>query len=320
MTTVMKNNHIKVDIGRFGSYFNKYDIGGTTFHFDTTYDGYKYLRRSGVVLDVPTEFSYHIPLNMEHKLRHIRVEQGDKVFFHADAFKYCDERNMINLTKENDTQYIMPYRFLICAIKPDDRIQMLNGRVLIKMRHDLTKSNVIIQPDPERSKNTYRYAEITHVDNNEGYSGVSNNLLNFQQFDNSKRDLQVGDIVVINKYSDFDLQSIFQEVSEHDEMKKSYVLDRSDIVCFKHQGESNFHPYGFWLNIKPVVRDYLLGGRIVQSRIRTLKTQQGDVLEVGCGISEISPNNTIRIKEKSDLLIDDLVYVHKAWVLLRGGC
>ena len=315
-----KNNHILIDIGRHGSYFVEHGISGKTFTFDTTYGGGEYIRRSGIVLAVPKEFVYHIPFNMEHRLNKIQVEVGDMVFFDWKAFQYCETNNLIDKTIEGNTVYLMPYRYLVCAIKKNDneRVQMLNGRVLVKMRHDLSKSNTIIQyADPERTQEVFRYAEITHVDNNEGYEGISYDRNTYNLMTYSKQELKVGDIVVLNKYADFDLQSIFKETTEHNELEKSFVVHRSEIVCFKHNESDSFKPYGLYCKIDPIKRDDKINEHLSYSKRKPLRTAKGIVLEMGCGIYNTHIGAEVRIKEKVEVIIEKEMYVHNLWILLR---
>jgi len=314
----LKNNHVLIDIGRHGSYFYEKNINGKKFMYDTTYNGGEYLRRSGLVLGVPNDFVYTIPLNIEHKLSYIRVKKGDTVFFDFKAFQYCEKNNLIDKTTEGNTIYLMPYRFLICAIQKETGIvQMLNGRVLVKMRDDLTNSNTITQPETNRREPIYRYAEITHVDNNEGYAGISYDMYSYNHMGYSKQQLNVGDIVVINKHADFDLQSIFQEVSTHVELEKSFVVHRSEIVCFKTSEELDFDAWGLYVKLEPIDRDYMISEHITLSKDKVLKSNQGKVLSMGNGICDCQIGSIIFIKAKSEIEIEGSLYVHVLWILLN---
>lgn len=314
-----QNNHILIDIGRHGSYFVEHGIAGKNFTFDTTYGGGEYIRRSGIVLAVPKDFVYHIPFNMEHRLNKVQVEVGDMVFFDYKAFQYCEMNNLIDKTVEGHTVYLMPYRYLVCAIKKNDneRVQMLNGRVLVKMRHDLSKSNTIIQPNPERSEDVFRYAEITHIDNNEGYQGISYDRYTYNSMTYSKQELKVGDIVVLNKYADFDLQSIFKETTEHDELETSFVVHRSEIVCFKQSESEKLKAYGLYCKIDPIKPDNKINEHLSYSKLKPIRTSKGIVLEMGCGIYNTHIGAEVRIKEKVEVIIEGEMYVHNLWILLR---
>lgn len=320
------NNHVLVDIGHYGSYFSEAKLGGTNFHFDTTYAGYSYLRRSGKVVEAPKEFTYAIPLTMEHKLvKPPLVKKGDTVFFSDKVFNYCKDNQLI--FKEGETTlYLIPYRLLICSIEMETgKVQMLNGKVLIKMRDDVreihkvlnTENTKLYIPEQQRGDAVYRFAEITHVDNNEGYQGFAYDVAGFESFNYKKQDLKVGDIIAINKFSDFDLQSIFQEVAEHDELKKSFVVDRASIVCHSRNGKV-FDPYGFYFTIKPEKRKETNPcNDFVTPKAEKLKTRYGRVEKTGCAVPLIAPNDKVRIHEKADFAIDGKEYIHKFWVILK---
>jgi len=314
-----RNNHILIDIGKFGSHFNNHTIGGKDFHIDTTYLTAEYIRRSGKVIEVPTEFTYTMPFNTQHKMRHILVEKDDIVFFDAKAFVYCEEHNLIDKSSEGSTIYLMPYRYLICAIKKDTgKIQMLNGKLLIKMRQDLSDSSVIKQPELKRSENVYKYAEIVSVDNNEGYQGFSYSPNSqYENFEYSRQELKVGDIVVMNKCSEYDLQAVLKEPDNQSELDKSFVINRSDIVCFKSKIEDSFTAYGFYVKLEPTERDYQLSEHIVMSKSKVLKCREGKVLGAGCGVHSCNNGSMIRVKEKSEIEIEGSLYCHNLWVLLK---
>lgn len=293
-------------------YHNTRELGGTVFTFDTTYSGMQYLRRSGVVTAVPKDLVYAVPFNLEHKLRKIQVEVGDTVFFDARAFGYCEHNNLIEKT-DKTWSYIMPYRYLICAIKKaDERIQMLNGRILIKMRQDITNSIWFEQSEMKRRDDNYRYAEITHVDNNEGYNAFAYDVFKFDSFEYNNQHLSVGDIVVLNHFSDFDLQSIFQEVSQHDELEKSFVVNRHDIVCFKSAIDEKFTPYGFWLSVEPT-NDYLPSNDTLYIPDKKVS---GKALKCGNGVGNTFEGANINFKDRKQIIIDDVMYVHQEWIVL----
>ena len=323
------NNHVLIDIGHYGSYFNRVELGGKEIMFDTSYNGFEYLRRSGKVLEVPKQLTYNtIPYTMDNKVLNIQVEKGDLVFFNAKAFEYCRKRNLI-IEDGETTLYIMPYRYLICAIKPDNRVQMLNGKVLIKMRPDIKNGHRVFNPtekeylsklyipDEKRTDNVYRFAEITHVDNNENYQGYTYDTGSpYESFTYRKQDLQVGDLVAINRFSDFDLQSIFTEVTEHSELEKSFVVDRPSIVCLCKKDSKEFAPYGFYFSIKPEKRKQEEGGlQLTQKRV--VKTRVGIVNKVGCGVPVLQPNDRVRISEKAEFSIDGKEFIHKYWMLMK---
>ena len=326
------NNHILIDIGHYGSYFNSLELGGKELVFDTSYNGFEYLRRSGKVLEVPKQLTYNVmPYNMDNKVLNIQIEKGDIVFFNAKAFQYCKEKNLI-LQDGDTTLYVMPYRFLICAIKPDNRVQMLNGKVLIKMRPDIKDGHRVYNPtekehlgklyvpDEKRSNSVYRFAEITHVDSNEKYQGYTyDTCSHYEPFTYRKQELEVGDIVAINKYSDFDLQSIFKEVAEHNELDKSFVIDRPSIVCYQKAGSKVFNPYGFYFSINPDKRATESDSGLSFTQKQVIKTRQGIVSKVGCAVPMLQCNDRVRISEKSELTIDGKEYIHKYWMLLKIG-
>lgn len=324
------NNHVLIDIGHYGSYFNSVEMAGKKLVFDVSYNGFEYLRRSGKVLEVPKQLTYNtIPYNMDNKVLNIQVEKGDKVFFNAKAFQYCNDNNLI-IQEGDATLYIMPYRHLICAIKPDNRVQMLNGKVLIKMRPDIKKSHRVYNPtdkdyfgklyipDEKRSDSVYRFAEITHIDHNENYQGYTYDTGSpYEMFTYRKQQLDVGDIIVINKYSDFDLQSIFKETTEHDELEKSFVIDRPSIVCFQKAGTKEFVPYGMYFSIKPEKVKEVSDGGITYSQRKVVKSRAGIVDKVGCAIPILQPHDRVRVSEKSELTIDNREYIHKFWMLMK---
>lgn len=311
------NNHVLIDIGRYGTHHTTHDIGGKSFTFDVTYNGYEYLRRSGKVLSVPQEFVYIQPFNMEHRLKHIRVQPNDSVFFDAAAFAYCSDHNLIERTPVGKTTYLMPYKYLICAVKHGtEEVQMLNGKVLVKMRQDLMKNPIFAHPEITRTSGEFRYAEIVKVDNNEGYEGIGFDLFSYEHFAYSKQDLKVGDIVIINKYADFDLQSIFQEVTTHNELDKTFVVDRAEIVCFRDKDEEQFNPYGFYLNISRISDDNKPESTFVLPKKNVAKIERGEVLGIGCAVPYIPKGYEVLIKEKSSIQIGEQFFCHKMWLNL----
>ena len=324
------NNHILIDVGHYGSYFNRVELGGRELMVDTSYNGYEYLRRSGKVIEVPKQLTYNtIPHTMDNKVLNVQVEKGDLVFFSAKAFQYCKDRNLI-IAQGESTLYVMPYRYLICAIKPDNRVQMLNGKVLIKMRPDIKRTHKVFNPtesdvlgklyipDEKRTDAVYRFAEITHVDNNENYQGYTYDTGSpYELFTYRKQNLEVGDIVAINKYSDFDLQSVFKETTEHDELEKSFVVDRPSIVCYQKPDSKEFKPYGFYFTIKPDKRETTTSNGLVYSQKQTVKTRSGLVDKVGCAVPMLQPHDRVRISEKSELTIDGKEYIHHYWMLMK---
>lgn len=312
----MKNNHLRVDIGIHGTHHNTREMGGKVFSFDTTYNGHQYIRRSGIVTALPRELTYTVPFNLDHKLKHIKVELGDTVFFDPRAFEYCERNGLIDKTGST-WSYIMPYRYLICAIKKGtERIQMLNGRVLVKMRHDIKKDIGIYQQDVLRTESAFRYAEITHVDNNEGYEAFAYDVYKFDHFEYSRQTLEVGNLVVLNKYADFDLQSIFQEVTQHDELEKSFVVNRHDIVCYQKSGSDKLQAYGFWTKIEPVNEDLTSVDTLYIPNKKVAKNMVGIVLEKGCGVGNTFIGASINFKDKAEVVIEDELYVHREWIVL----
>jgi len=317
----VKNNHILIDIGHFGTHFNEADIGGVKMAVDATYDGYRYLRRSGKVVSAPKGFDYYKPYNLEHQMSRVRVSKDDKVFFEDRAYGYAENHKLIRTASETgNTLYIIPYRALICAIKPDETIQMLNGKVLIKMRHDLMASDSGLSlPETVRQTDAYRYAEIVCVDENEGYTGYTMApSLDFIHMGYKKQDLAVGDIVVLNKYSDFDLQSIFKEVTEHDELQKSFVVNRADIVCFKKKVEDEFEPYGLYVKLDAIQPESFWMEGMDKGVGSGAKSGSGFVTGVGSSIFGIEIGGKIFFRPKSDIIIEDKMYVNREWILLTN--
>lgn len=314
------HNLVWVDLGHSDGTIDSIDLGDGKKLFmpvDVYYSGHNLLRRSGKVLSVPTTLKYHRPYILKDKVREIHVKVGDLVFFEPNAKQWCEDNNKVYQTEDGAKIYAMNYHLLICTLNPITMdITMLNGKMLAKHRPDLNKSvlksDIIILLNKETPKDSRKWMEITEVNNDEGHEGVYLTASDYLHMDYKRHNLQKGDFILVNKFAEFDVQSVVKEVKDVDDLQTGHRVSRSDIVAYRKKDSDEILPYGLFAKVKPETTKDEKKSPII-SLAKKSAFMRGEIVETGSGFSRYGIGETIMYMAKNKSLIDGYDYVHTEW-------
>jgi hypothetical protein len=226
-----------------------------------SYSGNAFLKRSGLVLSVPSEFKYHKPFDiaktptmMSERLTEVLAEVGDTVFFEVNVKQWCEHNNMIFKTDDGNNVFAIPYRHLICALKKGtEEVVMLNGKIMVARTIDNTeekfKSEHLVLGETAFTNSKNQWCEVVYVSNNEGYEGTFERD-DYVYWNRKGQNLSKGFQVLVKKYASFELQNATKEVKHIDSLKDVYSVERKKIIAWRENDESDIKPYGMYAKVE----------------------------------------------------------------------
>lgn len=304
------NNHVLVDLGISGSHNNEFKINGTTLFVDTTWNPSDYVKRSAIVLDAPSKLHEYKGVKVRYMMKNPLAREGDLVFIEPEAHDYCKNNGFLFKREDGSTAMTIRYDHLICTVT-DDKIQMHNGKLIVKLRNDLSQRNSSVLYIPEHlRRDNYTWVEVLYADNNEGFESI--NVLSKKRFVGLTEKYNVGDILLINRFSDFNLQGIVQEY-DFDETQK--VVRRENVVA-RMTSDDNIEAMGFYGVVKAEDISHVTKGGIIIPDSKKLRPVYGTVESVGSAFCGVSKGQNIRFKDKDCITYKEKHFVHIEWVLL----
>jgi co-chaperonin GroES (HSP10) len=205
------------------------DFNGTKLWVDGSFEREKNACTTGEVIAVCDDM-YFAKENFkgadEKSLRFgttIEAKPKDKIYFHYLAVENASRAKRMFKGEDGETYMFMKYDEAFCS-KRGEEIVMLNGWVLMEpIALDKKFESKILDLSFANKGHSLTYAKV-------GHAGSRNNgYLENRRVNDFTEPLNVGDVVVYEKYSDIKLQ---QELhSDLDGNKVFYRMQRKDMVA-----------------------------------------------------------------------------------------
>lgn len=321
-------NFVFIDVGDTQGEIREHNIGDTKIYLaiDQHFSGFSMLKRSGKVLLAPDKLRYYKPYELKERVENVIIGQGDIVFFEPETKSICEQQGYKPTANDNymvkgyllkttagTTVYVANYHLMICAIdSKTNELKMVNGKVLVKRREELTYGNTNIQrPDSAKfSTMKSNWVDIVSCNENEGYQGVfyMDELCDMTLF---RQPLEVGMEILIKKMSSFDIQSVIKENKSIEALQNTFVVSRHNIMAVK-QGDLSL-AYGLYLQVEEIVEEEKESPIINPNEAKT-GFKKGRVISVGCGVDSCSVGDIILFNDKADAIYDGYKYIHNFWV------
>jgi hypothetical protein len=321
-------NYVYIDVGDTHGDIREHVIGDTKIYLvvDQHFSGFSMLKRSGKVLLAPEKLKYYKPYELKERVDRIIIKQDDIVFFEPETKSICEQQGYKPTSNDNylvkgyllkttagTTVYVANYHLMICAIDgKTNELKMVNGKVLVKRREELTYGNTNIQRPDNAKFSTMKsnWVDIVSCNEDEGYQGVfyMDELCDMTLF---RQPLEVGMKILIKKMASFDIQSAIKENKDIEALQNTYVVSRHNIMAVK-QGDLSV-AYGLYLKVEEIVEEEEKSPIINPNEVKT-GFKKGKVISVGCGVDSCSVGDIILFNDKADAIYDGYKYIHNFWV------